>query len=95
MKQFNYSLEKIPLIQYINDPGIYVWLMFFLLMLLIKNKEKVWIPLMPLLLTFICCLNAPTINYNTRYVFPIVFAIIPLIAFYSSIIKTNDVFEIY
>lgn len=90
LKQFNDTLEKIPLIQYINDPGIYSWFLFFMIMMLIKNKKRYLLPLLPLIATFVCCINAPTILYNTRYVFPIIFSIFPLLLFYFAKIFTND-----
>jgi len=89
LKQLHYSFEEVPLLQYINDPGIYVWCMFLIIMIQFKEKKKRWLPLVPLIMTFICCLNAPTINYNSRYVFPIIFSVFPLLAFYSSIIKKD------
>lgn len=93
LKQLNYSFERIPLLKYLNDPGIYVWCMFFIIMLQFKEKKKKWLPLIPLIMTFMCCLNAPTINYNTRYVFPIIFSVLPLLAFYSSIINKEKLTE--
>ena len=89
LRDFNYRLEKIPLLMYINDPGIYIWLLFFIIMLIFKKKKKIWLPLIPLMMTFICCFNAPTINYNTRYLFPIIFSILPLFCFYSYLLKQD------
>ena len=87
LRDINNKFETIPLLQYINDPGVYVWLLFFLIMLLFKKKKDLWLPLIPMIMTFACCLNAPTIDYNTRYVFPIIFSIFPLLAFCSQKIK--------
>ena len=87
LKNFNQAMNNVPIIMYIDDPGIYTWIMFYIIMLLFKFKRKVCLPLLPCIITFICCFNAPTINWNTRYLFPIIFSILPLLAFYHFILK--------
>ncbi len=79
--RYNNFFNKIPLIKYIDEPGIYSWLLIILIFIL-KRKQKI-LPIMPLILTFISCMLAPTIIYHTRYAFPIMFSVLVLYAFYS------------
>ena len=79
--RYNYYFDKIPILKYIDDPGIYTWLLFILIFIL-KKKHNV-LPIIPLILTFISCILAPTVYHNTRYSFPIIFSILILYAFYS------------
>lgn len=82
------KLDNTKLIGRINDPGIYVWLTIILFSIIRKNKLPV-IPFIPIIMTILCCLAGPTIDYNTRYAFPIIFSIFPLMAFYSYMINLN------
>jgi hypothetical protein len=85
LENITQTYENIPLIRYIDDPGYYSWILFFILLLVKKYKSKL-LPLIPLIMTFLCCIAGPTIDYNSRYAFPIIFSILPLFAFYSSYI---------
>lgn len=82
------KFEEIPIICYLDDPGIYVWILILLAISVIKKKEEI-IPLIPLLMTFLFCIIGPTIKMNTRYTFPILFSIFPIVAFYSYKYKNN------
>ena len=82
INSFNTSIENIPFIKYIDDPGIYCWL--FIILLFFLRKKKNILPLIPNIMTFIITLVGPTIDYNSRYAFPIIFSIFVLYAFYST-----------
>lgn len=84
LKNIAKTYEKIPIVKYFDDPGFYIWLFFLLLVLLYKNKLEV-LPIIPLFMTFLCCLAGPAIDYHGRYVFPILFTLFYLYAFYSKI----------
>lgn len=78
------NYEKVPILKYIDDPGFYTWLFLLLIVIVLKNKKEV-LPMLPLIMTFLCCLAGPAIDYHGRYAFPIIFSIFPLFAFYSKL----------
>lgn len=86
LQKIDTMFQKIPFLTCIDDPGIYVWLLFYLIVKCRKNNmiKKDYLPLYPVIFTFLICLVGPTIDFNTRYAFPIIFSIFPLWAFYSS-----------
>lgn len=83
LNEITYKYETIEPLHYIDDPGIYIWVFIFVSILFIKRKKNL-LPLIPLFISFLCCLAGPAIDYHTRYVFPIIFSIFPLISFYYS-----------
>lgn len=74
--------EKINILCFIDDPGYYSWIFIFLLIVIREKKLNV-IPMLPLIMTFLCCLAGPTIDYNSRYTFPIIFSCFPIFCYYS------------
>ena len=80
----------------LTNPGVSISVSLSFNLILIHSSVVlgkllvVILPLLPLIATFVCCINAPTILYNTRYVFPIIFSIFPLLLFYFAKIFTND-----
>lgn len=86
--KYNYYFDKIPILKYIDEPGIYIWLLLILIFIL-KKKHNI-LATVPLILTLISCILAPTVYHNTRYSFPIIFSILILYAFYSHLDNTNN-----
>ena len=84
------NFENIPIICYLDDPGIYTWFFIVLLVEIIKKEKEYLLPMVPLIMTILCCIAGPTIYWNTRYAFPIIFAIIPLFALYRRVHIDNN-----
>lgn len=84
LKQKTNEFQNIPIIGCIDDPGIYIWLLIYLFT---KIKKKNKLPVIPSIFIFLMCLTGPTIDYNSRYTFPIIFSVFPLLAFYQYISK--------
>lgn len=83
------NFENIPILCFLDDPGIYIWIFLILLVEVIKKQKELILPMMPLLMTFLCCIAGPTIYWNTRYTFPIIFSILPMFCIIRKMNKTQ------
>lgn len=87
IKNYVNIINEIPLIQYLDEPAFYIWILIFLVIVVLKNKLNI-LPIIPLVIVFITCLFGPAIYLYTRYALSIIFTIFPLCCYYKK--KLNN-----
>lgn len=76
MLQFVYRVaEHIPFLAVLQNVGIYVWLLFILGEVAIREKRERGVLLVPLFISLLICMAAPCYYLHPRYAFPIMFTI--------------------
>lgn len=72
--------EKTPVLTMFTDPGLYMWLLFFILARSVRCRNKTAFAVIIPLIVFALGLTATPINGDLRYAFPVICALPPAIA---------------
>ncbi len=85
------GFHEFPLFYFVNNMAIYVILVVAMLFFILKDKDKKQLLyLLPMYLSLVIVVLAPVVRGNTRYVYPVLYAIPLMIGVYCARTKQNE-----